>query len=79
MSVFHAELRQEDNKLYLRDCGSVNGTFVNGQKITDKTEVKAGDFFRLHLVEFEIVNPAQTGSGSAPKRDIEKPALPQWQ
>jgi pSer/pThr/pTyr-binding forkhead associated (FHA) protein len=81
ISVFHAELRREDNKLYLRDCGSVNGTFLNGTRVSDKVEVQAGDAFRLHLVEFEIVDPAKTVGEGGPriKRDIEKPALPQWQ
>jgi len=80
VSVFHAELRREDNKLYLRDCGSVNGTFLNGERIHDKVEVQAGDSFRLHLVEFEVVDPAKTvADGPRIKRDIEKPALPQWQ
>jgi len=81
ISVFHAELRREDNKLYLRDCGSVNGTFLNGNRVSDKVEVRAGDAVRLHLVELEIVDPAKTvgeGAGRV-KRDIDKPALPQWQ
>jgi pSer/pThr/pTyr-binding forkhead associated (FHA) protein len=31
VSVFHAELQQEEGKLFLRDTGSVNGTFLNGR------------------------------------------------
>lgn len=82
LSVFHAELRQEDGKLYVWDSGSVNGTFLNGEKVSQKAEVKAGDVLRFHLVEIQITDPSK---GPAPtpvgaiKRDIDKPALPQWQ
>jgi pSer/pThr/pTyr-binding forkhead associated (FHA) protein len=81
ISIFHAELRQEDKKLFLRDCGSVNGTFLNGTKLTGTAEIKAGDIFRLHLVEFEIVDPSRTQTELPQRvnREVERPALPQWQ
>jgi pSer/pThr/pTyr-binding forkhead associated (FHA) protein len=81
VSIFHAELRQEDKKLFLRDCGSVNGTFLNGTRLTGTAEIRAGDIFRLHLVEFEIIDPsrAQVDLPQRVNREIERPALPQWQ
>src|SRR5690348_7616645 len=33
----HAELRSIDSTLHLRDLGSSNGTFVNGEKVDDAT------------------------------------------
>ena len=54
VSVFHAELQQEDGKLFLRDTGSVNGTFLNGQPVSKRTEIKVGEIIRLHLVELQI-------------------------
>ncbi len=81
VSVFHAELRQEDGKLFLWDSGSVNGTFLNGEKVSGKVEVKAGDIIRLHLIELAIVDPSK-GEFVLPKavnREQDKPALPQWQ
>ena len=42
LSLHHAELRQEDGKLFVWDAGSVNGTFLNGEKVAQKAEVKAG-------------------------------------
>jgi pSer/pThr/pTyr-binding forkhead associated (FHA) protein len=82
LSVFHAELRQEDGKLFVWDSGSVNGTFLNGEKVAQKAEVKAGDVLRFHLVEVLITDPSKGAAQPLPaaiKRDLEKPALPQWQ
>lgn len=81
LSVFHAELRQEDGKLYVWDSGSVNGTFLNDEKVAQKAEVKAGDVVRLHRVEIQVLDPSKGPAPLPPviKRDVEKPVLPQWQ
>lgn len=81
VSVFHAELRQEDGKLYIWDSGSVNGTFLNGEKITGKRETKAGDVIRFHLIDVQIVDPSKGPAvlPEAVKRDLDKPAAPLWQ
>lgn len=82
VSVFHAELRTEDGKLFIWDSGSVNGTFVNGEKITGKREVNAGDVIRFYQVDVQIVDPSKGPAPALPeavKRELEKPAQPQWQ
>jgi pSer/pThr/pTyr-binding forkhead associated (FHA) protein len=82
VSVFHAELRQEDGKLFVWDSGSVNGTYVNGEKITGKREIQTGDVIRFYLVDVQIIDPSKGPAPELPaavKRDLEKPALPQWQ
>ena len=44
ISRFHARIeRQSDGALLIEDLGSSNGTFVNGQRITQATPLKAGD------------------------------------
>ncbi|MDO8415880.1 MAG: FHA domain-containing protein [Agitococcus sp.] len=81
VSVFHAELQQEDGKLFLRDTGSVNGTFLNGQPVSKRTEIKVGDIIRLHLVELQIIDPTKAPPEPPPqaiKRDMPKPP-PLWQ
>ncbi len=81
VSVFHAELQQEDGKLYLRDTGSVNGTFLNGEPVSKRVEVKVGDMIRLHLVELQIIDPTKAPpEPAAPviKREMPK-APPLWQ
>lgn len=82
VSVFHAELRQEDGKLFIWDSGSVNGTFVNGEKVVGKREVQAGDVIRFYLIDVQIVDPSKGPAPELPaavKRELEKPAQPQWQ
>jgi pSer/pThr/pTyr-binding forkhead associated (FHA) protein len=81
VSVFHAELQQEDGKLFLRDTGSVNGTFLNNVPVSKRTEIKVGDVIRLHLVELQIIDPTKAPPEPAPqvvKRDAPKPP-PLWQ
>ena len=39
----HATLRRIDDGWELRDIGSLNGTYVNGRRITDAFTVRAGD------------------------------------
>ena len=75
VSVFHAELRMEEGKLFLWDSGSVNGTFVNGEKITGKREIQAGDVLRFHLVDLQVVDPSKgpVELPEAVKREMEKP------
>lgn len=82
VSVFHAELRQEDGKLFIWDSGSVNGTFVNGEKVSGKREVNAGDVIRFHLIDVQLVDPSKGPApalSAAVRRELEKPAAPQWQ
>lgn len=81
VSVFHAELQQEDGKLYLRDAGSVNGTFLNDQPVSQRVEVHVGDVIRLHLVELQVIDPTKAPPENAPviKRDIPAKAASLWQ
>ena len=39
----HAELTPDNGRWYIRDLGSSNGTFVNGKKITGRTQIRPGD------------------------------------
>lgn len=82
VSLFHAELRQEDNKLFVWDSGSVNGTFVNGAKISGKHELQAGDIVRFHLIELQITDPAKGNVPTPPQASAESAetsASPLWQ
>ncbi|MDQ6801746.1 MAG: SpoIIE family protein phosphatase [Acidobacteriota bacterium] len=53
LSRKHAEIVYERGAWYVRDCGSVNGTLVNGVKIVDPVPLRAGD--RIALGDSEVV------------------------
>lgn len=42
-SRYHAELQLERGKAYLKDCGSMNGTSINGQKVWGLAPLQDGD------------------------------------
>ena len=50
ISSVHCEIELSDSALVLRDCDSTNGTYVNGQRVT-QAELQAGQTFRLGEVE----------------------------
>jgi EAL domain-containing protein (putative c-di-GMP-specific phosphodiesterase class I) len=52
----HAELDMRDGRLWIREFGSTNGTFVNRQRISGSQVLKEGDVlhfgpFELHLIQ----------------------------
>jgi phosphoserine phosphatase RsbU/P len=53
LSRKHAEIVFERGAWYVRDCGSVNGTLVNGVKIAEPVPLRAGD--RIALGDSEVV------------------------
>ncbi len=56
LSRKHAELELDGDDLILRDLGSVNGTFVNGEKI-DEVSLKDGDRMQFDKVRFIVIAP----------------------
>jgi pSer/pThr/pTyr-binding forkhead associated (FHA) protein len=51
----HAEFRQENGKLWLKDHDSRNGTFVNDKQVSEAT-IAIGDEIRLGRVVLEVVD-----------------------
>jgi len=62
VSGLHAQIVKEGDSYFIEDMGSLNGTFVNGRKVT-KNELFKGDsiLVGLHTLEFisEKVRPAE--------------------
>jgi EAL domain-containing protein (putative c-di-GMP-specific phosphodiesterase class I) len=54
VSKLHAEFFQQGGRLWLRDQGSMNGTFVNGERIASPVELKPGDTVRFGPAEFRV-------------------------
>lgn len=60
ISNFHAELRvEEDDRVFITDAGSINGTFVNDKQIKARTQLRAGDVIRLNKSELHLVDPKE--------------------
>lgn len=47
VSRFHAQIRLEQGNHQILDLGSMNGTFVNGQPITEPKALRVGDVIRI--------------------------------
>lgn len=54
---WHATIERRGQSFWIRDEGSVNGTFVNDQRVTSEHPLKHGDLVRVHRHEFEFVIP----------------------
>jgi pSer/pThr/pTyr-binding forkhead associated (FHA) protein len=57
MSRRHAQLSVIDGVLYVKDLESANGTYLNGQRITE-ARVKRGDELRFDALSFGVMGPA---------------------
>lgn len=55
MSQRHAELFRRQDRLWIRDLGSTNGTWVNGRRLTDACPIGDGDTVHFGDHEFRLV------------------------
>lgn len=69
VSKEHAEIRQEDGKLILRDLDSRNGTFVNGKRIEHDAPLKSGDMLHFANQEFRLGYQAGADFGATMQVD----------
>jgi len=63
----HCEFRIDGAKLTVRDCGSRNGTLVNGEKTDGELELKLGDAVKVGPLEFEVIIDHTLGGQKKPK------------
>jgi EAL domain-containing protein (putative c-di-GMP-specific phosphodiesterase class I) len=61
VSSRHAEIRIADNRLYLKDLKSTNGTYVNGTKIHGEVEIHSNDLIQFATLVFRV---GRVGSAS---------------
>ena len=65
----HAAFLIKDDKLYLQDTGSANGTFVNDHRV-NVVVLKAGDRVRFDAVEYEVIVQAEPSSRFKAEPDV---------
>ncbi len=66
----HAQILRQDDRILVRDLGSSNGTYVNGERI-ESVELKPGDIVTFGKVKFRLEEldrrtPASTAAAPSP-------------
>ncbi len=61
----HAELSLEDGRVWVKDLGSANGTFVNDRQVTERYALNAGDRVRFDAEEFVLESTAPAVADNA--------------
>jgi pSer/pThr/pTyr-binding forkhead associated (FHA) protein len=80
LSRRHAQIQVVEGGLLVKDLGSANGTFINGQRITEG-RAKKGDEIRFDTLSFGVMGPSteelsKTTVRSAPLVPPEMPVKP---
>jgi pSer/pThr/pTyr-binding forkhead associated (FHA) protein len=65
VSSHHAELLLRGNDVIVRDLNSTNGTFINGEKITE-SPIKPGQILRLGQIEMRLETDTPPASSKKP-------------
>ena len=53
-SNLHARVFRLDGELWVDDLGSTNGTWVNTERITERTRLEKGDLLQVGSTVFEV-------------------------
>ncbi len=70
----HCRIRAQGQQITVRDLGSVNGTFVNGQLIQGEQALRQGDELRIGPVTFVIQFREKPAAAPATPPPVAKPA-----
>ncbi|HEV3145267.1 MAG TPA: FHA domain-containing protein [Gemmataceae bacterium] len=73
ISKRHCAVLARGGRVFVRDFGSTNGTFVNDAQVTGEQEIKDGDQLKVGPLEFKVRIDKSSGS-LAPSRLEPKPA-----
>lgn len=66
ISRHHCVFTHADEYTSIRDFGSKNGTYVNGERLVGERELRAGDTLKVGPLEFEVVLEAKVGGAKQP-------------
>ncbi|MCS1409258.1 MAG: FHA domain-containing protein FhaB [Verrucomicrobia subdivision 3 bacterium] len=64
----HCEVHLKEGKVYVKDLGSTNGTFISDKKVNSQALLPPGKILRLGQVEIRL----ETGGKEGDEEDIEK-------
>ena len=71
----HACVRREGWRIILEDLGSTNGTFLNGQRLTEAAQLRDGDQIKVGDVQFVFHDPDVTYQDTVlPELELDIPA-----
>lgn len=73
----HCTIMTRDNQVWVRDLNSRNGTFVNGERITEEEEVRDGDQLQIGKLEFVVVVKAGKKAAEVPAEKAKQADLGQ--
>lgn len=62
----HAQLVRKGERIFVKDLGSQNGTFVNRERLNGETEVRAGDEIALGNAVLRLLQEPSLSPGPAP-------------
>jgi pSer/pThr/pTyr-binding forkhead associated (FHA) protein len=62
VSLFHAEIRREDGHYFLCDCASEAGTWVNGERISGRYQIRADDSVQIGPVALQFIDPLKAAA-----------------
>jgi len=65
VSSHHCEVLLRGDEVVVRDLNSTNGTYIDGEKITEKV-LKPGQVLRLGQIEMRLETGAPSAPGAAP-------------
>jgi CheY-like chemotaxis protein len=81
ISRHHCSFDLRDDQIWVQDLGSLNGTFLNGERIKRPQPLHDGDRLDLSFLPYEVCLPlssegAVVQSGAAPKTSVEGSSRP---
>src|SRR2546423_6129004 len=71
VSSHHCEILLRGSEVVVRDLNSTNGTFVNGEKVTE-TVLKPGQILRLGQIEMRLETDAALPPAPAVKKPVDQ-------
>jgi pSer/pThr/pTyr-binding forkhead associated (FHA) protein len=63
----HCAITLEPGAAAIEDCGSTNGTFVNGERIQQRRELKNGDRIKVGVLTFDVHMTVSVSGKMKPK------------